>query len=296
VRRFTRRVDCGAGREIATHCARGSLPRMLEQAYRGYRYQLPELGHAYGPNVHLLADPVLLSQLARASTPEVVQPELTLLVRDMYAALVRMVVANEFPRAAAQVKTRMFESTERGVWAGDVLDVSTRAVTVGIARAGTLASQVAFETLSSLLRPELVRQDHVYMARETDEHGRVTGACMSGSKIGGDVEGAFVLLPDPMGATGSSLSSTIALYKQGSPARKIIGLHLIITPEFIARMRRDYPEVAIYAIRLDRGMSSEAVFGQALGADFAAERGLNEIQYIVPGAGGVGELLNNSFV
>jgi uracil phosphoribosyltransferase len=71
---------------------------------------------------------------------------------------------------------------------------------------------------------------------------------------------------------------------------------LIITPEFIARMRKDHPELVIYALRLDRGMSSDATFSTALGADPAAERGLNEIQYIVPGAGGVGELMNNSFV
>ena len=273
-----------------------SLRRMFDQAYHGYRYRLPELDHGYGPNVHLLADPVLLSQLARLCVPEVAQPELSTLVRTSYRTMLGMVVANEFPRTPAEVKTRMFQSTERGVWCGDVLDTNARAVTVGIARAGTLPSQVVFETLSSLLRPELVRQDHVYMSRETDEHGCVTGASMSGSKIGGDVDDAIVLLPDPMGATGSSLSKTIELYKAGKAPRKIIGLHLIVTPEFIRRMRSDHPEVVLYAIRLDRGMSSEHVFKTALGADPAAETGLNEVQYIVPGAGGVGELLNNSFV
>jgi uracil phosphoribosyltransferase len=73
-------------------------------------------------------------------------------------------------------------------------------------------------------------------------------------------------------------------------------LHLIVTPEFIRRMRKDHPEMVIYAIRLDRGMSDEAVFSSGLGAMPDAEAGLNEIQYIVPGAGGVGEILNNSFV
>lgn len=269
---------------------------MPDQAYHGYRYRLPELDHAYGPQVHLLADPVLLSQLARVCMPAVAQPELSILIRDLYRTMLGMAVAHEFPRVPAEVKTRMFESTSRGVWSGDVLDASVRAVTVGIARAGTLPSQVVFETLSSLLRPELVRQDHVYMSRQTDERGCVTGASMSGSKIGGDVDGAIVLLPDPMGATGSSLSKTIELYKAGKAPRKIIGLHLIITPEFIRRLRRDHPDVVLYAIRLDRGMSDERVFHTALGAEPAAETGLNDVQYIVPGAGGVGELLNNSFV
>ncbi len=270
---------------------------MSEHAYRSYAYRLPELPHGYGENVHLLADPVLLSQLARLCRPEVVQPEITTLVRDMYHSLVRMVVANEFPRELAHVKTRMFESTERAVWTGDVLDGSVRAVTVNIARAGTLPSQVVFETLVHLLRPEQVRQDHVYMARVTDAQGCVTGVSMAGSKIGGGVRDAFVLFPDPMGATGGSLSKTIGLYTGGGgAARKLASLHLIITPEFIRRMRQDHPGLAIYAIRLDRGMSSDAVLRTGLGEQLDAETGLNEVQYIVPGAGGVGEILNNSFV
>ena len=270
---------------------------MPEEAYRGYVYRLPELAHAYGPNVHLLADPVLLTQLARLCRPEVVQPEITYLVRDMYHSLARMVVAQEFPRELVHVPTRMRESTPRAVWSGEVLDERVRAVTVNIARAGMLPSQVAFETLNQLLRPNQVRQDHVYMSRQTDERGQVVRVSMSGNKIGGDVEDAFVLLPDPMGATGGSLSNTIALYKQGGArARRFCSMHLIITPEFIRRMRADHPDVVIYAIRLDRGMSSDETLRTGLGENPEAERGLNEIQYIVPGAGGVGEILNNSFV
>jgi uracil phosphoribosyltransferase len=226
----------------------------------------------------------------------VIQPEITRLVRDMYRALVRLVIANEFPREHVAVKTRMIESTERGVWTGDVLDSKTRAVTVNIARAGTLPSQVVFETLVNTLTPEYVRQDHVFMARVTDAEGCVTGVSMSGSKIGGDVKGAVVLFPDPMGATGGSLSHTVALYKTAAPAFKLVSMHLIVTPEFVARMNADHPEVAIYAIRLDRGMSSDEVLRTGLGEQRELESGLNEIQYIVPGAGGVGELLNNSFV
>ncbi|HEX4351349.1 MAG TPA: uracil phosphoribosyltransferase [Polyangiales bacterium] len=270
---------------------------MSESAYTDYVYRLPELAHGYGPNVHLLSDPVLLTQLARLCRADVVQPEITRLVRAMYRTLVQLVIANEFPREPTEIQTRMYESTKRAVWNGDVLDSTTRAVTVNIARAGTLPSQVAFETLIELLNPEKVRQDHVFIARVTDERGSVTGVSMSGSKIGGDVDDALVLFPDPMGATGGSLSHTVALYKtaQARP-RKLLSLHLIVTPQFIARMQADHPEVSIYAIRLDRGMSSHEILQTGLGERRAEESGLNEVQYIVPGAGGVGELLNNSFV
>jgi uracil phosphoribosyltransferase len=270
---------------------------MLDRAYFSYAYKLPELSHAYGPNVHLVADPVLLTQLARMCQSDVVQPDITWLVRDMYETLVRMVIANELPRAHTEVRTRMYGATPKGVWAGSVLDPTTRVVTVDIARAGTLPSQIAFECLTRLLDPKTVRQDHLYMNRVTDEAGTVTGVAMSGNKIGGDVDGAVVLLPDPMGATGGSMSWAASVYKKlaGTP-RKIVSINLIITPEYIRRLLTDHPDMVIYAIRLDRGMSSEAVLQTKLGERVAEECGLNERQYIVPGAGGLGEILNNSYV
>ena len=273
------------------------LPAMRDQAYLSYAYHLPELEHGYGPNVHLLADPVLLTQLARLCKPETAQPDVTWLVRDMYETLVRTVIANEMPRATAKIRTRMYEATPNGIWTGEVLDPNTRAITVDIARAGTMPSQVAFEALTRLLEPDNVRQDHLYMARTTDEAGTVTGVSMSGSKIGGDVDGAIILFPDPMGATGGSMSRAAKIYKalEGTPLR-IVCLNLIITPEYVRTLQREHPDVVIYAIRLDRGMSDPEVLGSPLGHSGAAERGLNDHQYIVPGAGGLGEILNNSYV
>ena len=271
---------------------------MPDQAYASYPYRLPELEHNYGPRVHLLADPVLITQLARLCQNETHQPDITWLVRDMYETMVRMVIANELPRTPLKILTRMHESTERGVWQGSGLDASSKVVTVSIARAGTIPSQIAFEALVRLLDPQNVRQDHLYMNRVTDEDGTVTGVSMSGSKIGGDVKHSTVLFPDPMGATGGSMSRAASLYKdlQGGAPKKLISLNLIVTPEFIARMAQDHPDVIIYAIRLDRGMSSPEIFKTDLGAHPGEERGLNHTQYIVPGAGGLGEILNNSYV
>ena len=270
---------------------------MTESAYQSYEYTLPLMRHHYGDHVRLLADPVLLTQLARLCQPEVVQPDVTWLVRDLYETLVRLVIARELPRAPVEIATRMQEFTPRGYWAGSILHPDTRVVTVDIARAGTLPSQIAFEALTRLLNPNHVRQDHLYMNRVTDDDGAVTGVSMTGSKIGGDVRDAIVLMPDPMGATGGSMSRAVSMYKdmEGGDTAKIVSLNLIVTPEFIRRMRADHPDVMIYAIRLDRGMSDEAVLAMELGKS-DDERGLNEYQYIVPGAGGLGEILNNSYV
>ena len=42
------------------------------------------------------------------------------------------------------------------------------------------------------------------MALQTNAAGEVVGVSVSGEKIGGDVDGATVLLPDPMGATAAA--------------------------------------------------------------------------------------------
>ncbi len=273
---------------------------MSNNIYTNYAFQMSELKHQYGSNVHLSSDPVLLTQLARLSQPETVQPLVSTLVRELYRSLVQTLVANEFPRCKIELPTRMAEATPKGVWTGDIVKPTTQVVTAGVARAGTLPSQVTFEFLSQLLEPAGIRQDHIYMARVTDDSGQVTGVTVAGSKIGGDIRDAFVLLPDPMGATGGSMSKAISMYKDigkehGAPM-KIACLNLIITPEYVKRITHDHPDVLIYALRLDRGLSSDEILERPLGEFWSEETGLDEHQYIVPGAGGVGEVLNNSFV
>ena len=112
------------------------------------------------------------------------------------------------------------------------------------------------------------------------------------------MDNAILLIPDPMGATGSSICEVIDHYKKNVPGTisKIVAAHLIITPEYIRKVHEQHPEVIVYAARLDRGFSSERALDAIPGEFWDEEKGLNDSQYIVPGAGGVGELINNSFV
>ena len=87
---------------------------------------------------------------------------------------------------------------------------------VAVARAGLLPSQNTFDFLNQFLQPEGVRQDHLALGRTVDAKGGVTGAGLYASKIGGPVDGAVLIIPDPMGATGSTISKVVEQYKPGA--------------------------------------------------------------------------------
>ena len=108
---------------------------MVENAYATSKYRAPEIAHHYGPNVHLLDDPLAWTQLARLCARETIQPEVGSLVRVLYQKLAQVVLAAEFPRARVAVPTRMAVKSPEAVYRGLALDPKTLCVTVGIARA-----------------------------------------------------------------------------------------------------------------------------------------------------------------
>lgn len=271
---------------------------MSEIAYAKSGYRPPEIEHRYGKGVHLLDDPLAYTLLARLCARDTQQPEVGRLVRVLYEKLAQAVLAAEFPRTRLDVPTRMVTSSPEAVVRGTGIARQTRVVTVGIARAGTMPSQAVYDLLNDLLDPAWVRQDHLFMSRATDAQGRVTGATWHDAKIGRDVDGRILLFPDPMGATGTSLVSALDHYKtrlQGKPSA-CIAMHLIVTPEYLRRVLGAHPETIVYALRIDRGLSAEDVLQSIPGTRWEEEKGLDAHQYIVPGAGGVGEILNNAWV
>ena len=271
---------------------------MSETAYASSRFRVPEIDHRYGPNVVLFDDPVAWTLLARFCAPETRHPELGRLVRDLYGVLARAVFAAELPRARLDVATRMVTSSPEGVVRSAGIARSTKVVSVGIARAGTTPSQVTYDLLNDLLDPAGVRQDHLFISRATDEKGRVTGTTWHDAKIGREVDGRIVLFPDPMGATGSTLVSALDHYKtrlEGTPSR-CIAMHLIVTPECLRHVLASHPDTRVYALRLDRGLSPPDVLATPPGTRWGRGARPDGHQYIVPGAGGVGEILNNAWV
>jgi uracil phosphoribosyltransferase len=260
-------------------------------------WQSPRHEHRYGPNVQLLRDPVFELMLARLCQPEMVQPQFNATIRTLYRRMMQVVLAEQVEWNPVFSPTRMSES------AGVDLSFSAprdrpRVVCVDVARAGMLPASECFDVACGVLHPDDVRCDHIMMSRQTDDSQHVTHSAIGGTRIGGDVDGRLVVLPDPMGATGTSLSTTISLYKDqvDGNASRYVAMHLIVTPEYIRRVLHDHPDAVIYAWRLDRGMSAADVIATVPGTFAERESGLDAHDYIVPGGGGFGELINNAWI
>lgn len=255
------------------------------------------LAHHYGPDVHLFADPYLTTLLARIGSPACGTAQVPGLVRTAYRRLAQEVLAREFPVRDQRVPTRMTATEPRAFVQAEQFCRDTRLVICAVIRAGILPAQACYEAAIEVLPPEHVRLDFLNLSRVVDDEHHVTGVRLDGSKLGGPVDGAIVLIPDPMGATGSTVCRAVDVYRElGGPPRRLVAAHLMVTPEAILRVTQAHPGVRIYSGRLDRGLSTARALASEPGLYAAEERGLNDVQYIVPGAGGMGELLTNSWV
>ena len=271
---------------------------MTDRQYQALPRPQGGLVHHYGERVHLLSYPYAMSMLERLSSPDTVQPLANHLVGALYRLLLGEVANRVLATGLVSSPTRMAEFTDAGVYTGEAIDRSQRVVVVDVARAGIIPAHHFYEGLHAVIDASSLRQDHVVASRTTDDAGKVTGVTLDGSKIGGPIDDATVIFPDPMGATGSSLAGVISHYAGalGGKPRALVAVHLIVTPEYVDRMTKQFPDLHIFAIRLDRGLSDAETLQTVPGTHPERERGLTDNHYIVPGAGGVGEVLNNAWI
>lgn len=258
---------------------------------------LGEQRHHYGPRVHLVGDAWSASALARVGAVDGSHSELLALVRSLYTFVCRAALARELATVEVSVPTRMAAAhPTAGVWRGTALDPAQRVVVVDVIRGGIVPAQVCFEELTRVLPLAALRLDHLNMARITGPDGHVARVDLSGSKVGGSIAGATVVIPDPMGATGATTRLALDHLRErhGEPDKWVL-LPLIATPEYLRAVLAHDPRTVVWTTRIDRGLSPPDVLAAAPGLHWDRERGLDAHDYIVPGAGGVGEVLNNSW-
>ena len=152
--------------------------------------------NCHGPNVHLLDDPVALAWLPALAARETTSLELGRLVRWLYEHLSLVVLGAEFPRRRIDVPSRMVAVAPEVVYRGVAIDRFDPVVTVGIARAGTVPSQICYETLNELPRPRgRAAGSPVHVARHRRQ-GTGHRHRVARRQIGHQVAGRIVLIPD----------------------------------------------------------------------------------------------------
>lgn len=83
-------------------------------------------------------------------------------------------------------------------------------------------------------------------------------------KVPRNLRDAFVLLLDPMLATGGSGSAAITYLKEKG-ARSILYVSLVAAPEGVRRVVRAHPDVRIYTCALDRELNNKGYILPGLG-------------------------------
>ena len=114
-------------------------PKTLKDSqYSDCRYQLSEIEHKYGKQIHILSNPYLFSTLAKLCQPDCKQPLINQLLNILYGELVKVVVNQEFPLVGAHVETRMSTFHPEGHFQAKVINPKSKVVCVNLARAGTV--------------------------------------------------------------------------------------------------------------------------------------------------------------
>ncbi len=110
------------------------------------------------------------------------------------------------------------------------------------------------------------RVGHIGMYRNEETHQPCEYYC----KLPDGIENKFVIVIDPMLATGGSAVDAVTLLKKRG-CTKIKFMAIIGAPEGVEKLAETHPDVQVYISTLDRG--------------------LNENKYIVPGLGDAGDRL-----
>jgi len=176
-----------------------------------------------------------------------------------------------FRRAATRISVLLATEATRDLPAKDVTvetpigpapgrRVGTDVVVVPVLRAGLGMLDAVLELIPG------ARVGHIGLQR--DEMTAV--ASQYYSKLPADLGGSYVLMIDPMLATGgSAVSGLDLLRKAGAKAVRIVCI--VAAPEGIALVERHHPDVHIYTPVVDSGLNAQ--------------------KYIVPGLGDFGDRL-----
>ena len=201
--------------------------------------------------VHLVQHPLVhdaLATLREASTT----PETFRHMAVRISLLLAAEATRDIPSAAVRVETPLGPADGQRVMDGVVV--------VPVLRAGLGMLDAVLELIPT------ARVGHIGLQR--DEMTAV--ASQYYSKLPPDMSGAFVLMIDPMLATGGSAVAALDLIRRAG-GRNVRMICIVAAPEGIAVVEQHHPDVHIYTPVIDQG--------------------LNAHKFIVPGLGDFGDRL-----
>ena len=188
------------------------------------------------------------------------------LVHDALAILRdKRTAPDEFRRVATRISVLLAAEALRDV------PVSAAAVEtpLGPADARRMASEVV---VVPVLRAGLGMLDAVlalvpsarvgYIGLQRDE--RTAVASQYYSKLPNGLDRAYVLMIDPMLATGGSASAAIELLRRAG-ARRVRIVCIVAAPEGVAIVERDHPDVVIYTPVVDSHLNAQKFIVPGLG-------------------------------
>lgn len=201
-------------------------------------------------NLHIIDHPLIqhkLTIMRRKGTPS---KDFRVLLEEI-SMLMGYEVTRSLPLEDVEIETPICKTTQKRI-AGKKLAI------VPILRAGL----GMVDGLLALV--PVARVGHIGLYRDEETHEPVEYYC----KLPKDIDERFVIVVDPMLATGGSASDALNMIKRRG-AKNIVLMCLVSAPEGVERLQRDHPDVEIYTAALDEC--------------------LNENAYIVPGLGDAGD-------
>ncbi|MEM1424653.1 MAG: uracil phosphoribosyltransferase [Planctomycetota bacterium] len=167
-------------------------------------------------------------------------------IMSQVAGLMVYEVTRSFPSVEREIETPMETTTVRAIEA--------RITIVPILRAGLGMSEGVLEIM-----PE-ARVGHLGLIR--DETTLLPARYLS--KLPTDLAAGPVVLIDPMLATGGSASAAVGMLRAAG-ARDLSMVCLVASPEGVAKMRDEHPDVRIYTAALDRELDGNGYIRPGLG-------------------------------
>ena len=160
-------------------------------------------------------------------------------------------VTRDLPLEDVEIETPLCKMTSKKVSGRKLAIVPILRAGMGMVRGLTTLVPVA-------------KVGHIGLYRDEKTHEPVVYYC----KLPEDINRRYVIVTDPMLATGGSASDALHMLKERG-CTKIRLMCLVAAPEGIARVQQDHPDVNIYVAAVDDH--------------------LNEDAYIVPGLGDAGD-------